>query len=417
MSTEATTIDDLACPRFTPMVESMRAFMVRTASPHLEPSALMDTAMAETGLSDFGDPSFHEPLAVLCESLAKDVSLSPFGQVYAWNQISRLLMNRLLVEDLVRTDPSILDISIERPIVIAGMPRSGTTHLHNLLSADPALRSMPFWEANEPVPPPQERRVRARRDPRLDRAKQVVGMLNTCMPRLRQMHEMTVGHRPEEIHLLALAFSTLYFETWAGGLPTYRDWYRSADQTFAYRYLRKVLQVLTRLRGGSRWVLKSPQHLELFEPLSTVFPDATVVVTHRDPYSVATSFATMHAYTARMYLDKVDVARVGAYWADRTRHMLAACTGTRDLPAPERSIDVRFAALVADNLAVAEAVYERAGQPFTDVAREQLAAYVAAHPPGRHGRVAYDRGILGTDDGWGETFAAYIRRFGVEEET
>ncbi|MEV6032056.1 sulfotransferase [Nonomuraea sp. NPDC052116] len=415
--TEVTAIADLARPRFSPVVEPVREQMARTAPPPaLEPRALMDAAMAETGLSDFGAPEFFEPLVVLCEALRQDVSLSPFGRVYAWNQLTRLLMNRLLIEDLVRSDPGILNIPVERPIIIAGMPRSGTTHLHNMLAADPALRSVPFWEANEPVPPPAERGLNGRPDPRIARTKQVVSLLNTCMPRLRQMHEMTVGHRPEEVHLMAMVFSTCFFEMWAGGLPTYRDWYRSADQTFAYRYLRKVLQVLIRLRGGTRWVLKSPQHLEQLGPLTAVFPDATVVVTHRDPFSVTTSFATMVAYTARMFVDVVDLPAVGAYWAGRTRDFLTACTADRDLVPAERSIDVRFAELTADNLAIAEAVYERAGQPFTAEARQAVGAYVAGHSPGRHGRVAYDPRQLGYGPERRAEFAGYVRRFGVEEE-
>ena len=119
------------------------------------------------------------------------------------------------------------------------------------------------------------------------------------------MHEMTTWHVHEEIQLLAIDFSTMLFETVAP-MPSWRDYYQSHDQTSSYRYLRKILQVLQFLRGGERWVLKSPQHLEQFGPLSTVFPDATYVVTHRDPVAVTVSLCTMIAYSARLSADDLD---------------------------------------------------------------------------------------------------------------
>src|SRR5438105_12293644 len=144
------------------------------------------------------------------------------------------------------------------------------------------------------------------------------------MPLFKRMHEMTLWHAHEEIQLLAIDFSSMLFETMAV-MPSWRDWYKATDQTPGYRYLKTVLQVLQFLRGGTRWVLKSPQHLEQFGPLMTVFPDATVVVTHRDPVSVTASLTTMMTYHARLNLEPVDPRVVGGYWADRLETMLRAC--------------------------------------------------------------------------------------------
>jgi hypothetical protein len=230
------------------------------------------------------------------------------------------------------------------------------------------------------------------------------------------MHEMTVDHVHEEIQLLALDLSTMLFETMAV-MPSWRDWYTATDQTPTYRYLKKVLQVLQWLRGGTRWVLKSPQHLEQFGPLLATFPDATVVVTHRDPVAITASLATMIAYTARLSHAVVDPHRIGRYWADRVADLLHACTADRARLPAAQSLDVRFGELLRDDLGTVERIYEVAGQPMTAEGRSAMAAFLAAHPRGRLGRVLYDLADVGLDrDERRSALRPYVERFGVDEE-
>src|SRR5207302_11071816 len=171
------------------------------------------------------------------------------------------------------------------------------------------------------------------------------------------------------------------FETMAL-IPSWRDHYMAHDQTPSYGYLKTVLRVLTWLRGGERWVLKSPQHLEQFGPLMATFPDATVIVTHRDPVSVTSSMATVIAYTARLNQATVDTGRIGRYWADRVEDLLRACAGDRELLPADQSIDVRFNEFMADDVAMVERIYELAGQPMTSEARSAMDAFMATHPRG-----------------------------------
>jgi hypothetical protein len=180
-------------------------------------------------------------------------------------------------------------------------------------------------------------------------------------------------------------------------MPTWRDYYLSTDQTHTYRYLKRVLKVLQFLRGGDRWVLKSPQHLEQFGPLSTVFPDATFVVTHRDPVSVTASLTTMMTYLARLNLETVDPKVIGGYWADRLETMLRACVQDRELLPADRSIDVRFNEFMADDVGMVERIYALAGQPFTDDVKAAMDAFMATHPRGKHGGVVYDLAEFGVD--------------------
>ena len=188
-------IDDLVVPSFPADAEAILSVMTTVgADLRLEPEELLGSAVEQTGLDDFGDSRFREPLAVLCAALRTEAGLSPAGVTSVWSQLVALLKNRLLVEDVLERHPEIHALRIERPIIIAGLPRTGTTHLHNLMSSDPALRSLPYWESLEPVLPESERQRRHEPDPRIARTEQALGVLNTALPHFRRMHEMTTHH-------------------------------------------------------------------------------------------------------------------------------------------------------------------------------------------------------------------------------
>jgi hypothetical protein len=417
-------IDDLASPTFPPEVEPIRAFMAEMgASLSLTPEALMEAAVTETGLDDFGDGSFRERLEVICRALTTEAGLSAAGTCSAFGQLSGLLKNRLLLEDLIQSHPEVLELRIDRPIIICGLPRTGTTHLHNLISADPALRSLPYWESLEPVLAESERAELKPDDPdpRLARTAQGLEFLNTAMPYFKRMHDMTVEHVHEEIQLLAIDFSTMLFETMAP-MPSWRDYYLSNDQTATYAYLVRILKALQWLRGGRdgqavRWVLKSPQHLEQFPVLAKTFPDATFVVTHRDPVSVTASLVTMMAYTARLSLAEVDPVAIGGYWADRVEGMLRSCVEQRAALPEAQSIDVRFNEFMADDVATVSRIYDLADQPLTAAARSAMDRFMADHPRGRHGGLVYDLADLGLDrDERRKALQFYVDRFAVSVE-
>jgi hypothetical protein len=200
-------------------------------------------------------------------------------------------------------------------------------------------------------------------------------------------------------------------------MPSWRDGYRATDQTPSYEYLRTVLKVLQWLRGGTRWVLKSPQHLEQFGPLRSTFPDATFVVTHRDPVAVTVSMATMIAYTARMHTEHVDPVAIGRYWSDRGEDLFRACAEDRHLLPGAHSVDVGFDEFMADDMGMVERIYDLAGQPYTDAARAAMVEFMQAHQRGRHGTVVYQPEVLGIDTAERRSaLAFYNDRFGVSIE-
>lgn len=413
-------IDDLANPRLpAEFVEQAKALAPMADALRFESSVLIEQACAEIGLDDFGEDGWRSGLEAVLRAFREDAELSAVGKLTGYSNVLAFLKNRLLLEDLIRRHPEILDVELLPPVVIAGLPRSGTTHMHNLLGADPLFRSLPWWEALEPVLPPGEIVAKGAPDPRIARAAAGIEARNFVLPYFDAMHEMTVDHVHEEIHLLGIDFGTMFFENMGiGGMPTYRDHYLAEDQTPHYRYLRKILQTLSWLRGGRRWVLKSPQHLEQFGPLARVFPDATFVVTHRDPVSTVASFSTMISYTTRMSAAKPDPVYLGHYWADRIETMLRACADDRHLLPAERSIDVLFHEYMGAELETVARVYELAGLEFGASSRAAIDAYQRSHPRGRFGRVVYDLADFALDAReLRERFRFYTDRFPVRLES
>jgi hypothetical protein len=320
-----------------------------------------------------------------------------------------MLKNRLLLHDRLTRFPEIHDIVLQPPIIIAGLPRTGTTHLHNLLGAAPMFRTLPYWESLEPFALASE--IGVEPDPRRTRTEAAVWFVNEAMPLFPLMHEMTTDHLHEEIQLLAIDFSTMFFESIAL-VPAWEHYYRAHDQRPHYWFLRTVLQALQRERGNGRWLLKSPQHLEQLPVLADVFPDATVVITHRDPAEVVVSMATMVAYTARMHAEPVDPSRLGQAWAARIEALLTACLRDRDVIPAEHSIDVRFDAFMADTGGTVSAIFDLAREPLTEPASAAMRAYLGSHARGRLGRIDYRAADVGLDlDDLHARFTDYSNRF------
>ncbi|AXN42270.1 hypothetical protein DSM43518_00369 [Mycobacterium marinum] len=403
-------LDDLSRPRFSAEAQQILDMMAALAPDcSLDSDALHAKASADTGLHDFGEGDYRERLDVYLAALAEIDGMQPAGVVNFYGQLLQLLKNRLLLSDLRHRHPEIDDIELQPPVVIAGLPRTGTTHLHNMLAAPTTFRTMPYWESVEPFPLRQEAGVEP--DPRRVRMDVAVGVINTVMPHFALMHEMTADHVHEEIQLLANDFSTMLFET-LGHVPRWRDYYQTHDQTPHYQYLATQLKAMQFLRGGRRWLLKSPQHLEQVPVLDRVFPGSIVLFTHRDPVPVALSMLAMITYSARMHRWPVPVERIAHYWVDRLDRMLATLVRDRDTIGPERSIDIRFDDFMADEVGVAERIYALAGEPFTDSVRTATAGYLAGHQRGRLGAVQTSCEMFGlTEESLRERFAPYLKRF------
>jgi hypothetical protein len=408
--TDAVRLEDLAQPQFSEGGQQIVDMMASMASLcPLDADALHAQASADTGLHDFGPDDYRERLDVYLAALHDIAGLHEAGVVNFYGQLLQVLKNRLLLTDLLSRHPEILDIELRSPVVIAGLPRTGTTHLHNLLATPSTFRTMPYWESVEPFPLPAE--VGVEPDPRRDRMDVAVSVINTVMPHFALMHEMTTDHVHEEIQLLANDVSTMLLET-LSDVPRWRDYYQAHDQTPHYEYMATQLKAMQFLRGGRRWLLKSPQHLEQVPVLNRVFPDCIVVFTHRDPVPVALSMIAMITYSARMHRSPVPVERIAESWIDRLDQMLGALVRDRDTVGLQRSIDIRFDDFLSNEFGTAERVYDLAGEPFTEEARTAIADYLAGHQRGRLGNVETSCEMFGLkEETLRERFAPYVERF------
>ena len=410
-------IDDLAAPRWPLAWRAANAAAAPFAKRvlNLDEASLLAAARRRERLDDFGDESFREPLRVLIDAFEREANLSPLGRAMTRQLLVGLLATRLRLAQLLREHPEIRDERIEAPIVILGLPRTGTTHLHNMLGEIPSLRALPYWESLEPIPPKTVREGRAP-DLRAKRCAGALKLIEFVMPLFPAMHEMGVDAPHEEIQLLAVEFRTMLFEA-STVVPSYGAWYRDHDQTGAYRSLKTMLQALQWLRGPRRWVLKSPQHLEQIRPLLTVFPDARVVHTHRDPARVVASMCTMLAYGLRMQSARVDPRAIGRDWGDRIAGMLEASLRDRPLVPASQALDLPFDAFMADAVGAALRVCRFADLPDDSTTRRRLEEYQAANPRGRHGTIDYRLEDFGLDAAsLRKRLRFYSDRFGVREE-
>jgi hypothetical protein len=362
----------------------------------LTPASLKAEAVRRAGgLEDFGPAPLDEPLAVLCGSLNDEIALHALGRVQVFNQLVGLLTTRLRFEALWKRHPEILDLPVERPIIVIGLPRSGTTILHRLLSYDPDKRSSPFWEQVAPLPDGDPTAPQPDPDPRLVRMRGVLDMLDTIVPDLKLMHELRADEPDEDISLLIFAFASLQFE-WSYRVPSYSRWYQDFDHTEGYRYFRRVLQTLQWLRGGERWVLKAPQHLEQLKPLLSVFPDAILVQTHRDPVPAIISLASLTTYGGRRYYDHPNPHAVGADMAAIVERLLRR--GVEDRPQDERRfVDIQFTDLVADPLGCVRRIYAAAGDTLSPAAEAAMQAWIDDNRQGKHGGHDYAAEDFGLD--------------------
>lgn len=385
---ETIRIEDLADPQLTDM---QKAALQYGESQHVDLTvdAVLGAAVAATGLDDFGPDDFRDRLDLWLSEMDADEERTGLGRLGFFGDCVRYAKNRLRIHELLKRHPEIHDVKIEKPVIVIGLPRSGTTHLVNLLAADQRFRSMPLWESYEPVPDPHESAGADGVDPRWQRCEDAWQGMQMSMPLIAAMHPMNPDHVHEELELMMPDFTT-YNNEWIARCPQWRDYLLSHDQTPHYAYLKTALQILQWYRPRERWVLKCPQHLEQIGPLMATFPDATIVVTHRDPVSVVQSSITMLTYGARMNYRTPRPEWYLEYWTDRVRRLLDKSVQDRHLLPEGRTVDVLFHEFMADDIAVVRSIYETAGLELTADAERQIAEYVEAHPRGKEGQVVYD---------------------------
>jgi hypothetical protein len=409
--------DDLTSPRLT---DIQRRILKYTESRHVEfdIDQMLAEAVEQAGVADLGDADgFGDRLIAHVAAIESDDGLTELSRSTLRQRVVRLLRNRLSLTDLVTRYPELVSFRSEKALIVVGMPRSGTTHLVNLIAADPGRRALPYWESQDPIPALGDGPDIFGVDPRYARAKAEHDALMVSAPVVAAMHDRFPEAIEEEVELLDLDLAGYVLE-WHARVPGWRDYYLGLDQARHYAYMRKVLQALTFLRGPRTWVLKSPQHCEQLGALMATFPDATVAFTHRDPAAVIQSAITMMAYSDRLRRTTIDPDWLLEYWTDRVHRLLSACVRDRDLVSSERSIDVSFHHLNGNEMPVLEQLYRCGGVELSPKLRGRFQQYLDANPRGKHGRIQYDlRRHFGVSaDQLRDRFGFYFDRFDVRPE-
>ena len=379
----------------------------------MDADRLVADACAATGLDDFGATAWREGLDRYVAALDAEADLSELGVLALEAQITANLANRLRVTAWHQEHPELAAERIERPLLVLGLPRTGTTLLSELLHRDPANRSLMRWEAASSVPPPRAEEMTS--DPRIEEARASAAGMDALNPGFKAIHYEAPDGPTECVAVLAQDFKSLLWSVIAH-VPSYDAWLLECDETSAYEYHRSVLALLQSCAPG-RWSLKTPHHCLGIGVLVGLYPDARFVMTHRDPVTVMGSVCSLTRSLSGTFSDVDHTASIARVWTGIAQTLVDRVMRWRHDHGDAQFVDVSYRDLVADPVGAVAGIYGHFGEEVSPQAEAAMRRYVAEHPKGEHGRHEYRLDELGLDPGeLEERFGAYRQRFGVEHE-
>jgi hypothetical protein len=328
---------------------------------------LLKKARATTGLADFGEDDFRDPLALLLRCLEEEARLSTLGRMIARADLLRTLENRLGLVDLLKKHPEIEEQPIEQPLFVVGPPRSGTTIFHDLLAMDPDNRVPLSWEAAYPLPPPETATYRS--DPRIAKVQADLDKVDRLLPDFKSMHPMGAERAQECVAITSHDFaSMIYYVQFE--VPTYDRWVMDCDMRSALKWHRRFLQVLQWKCPGKRWALKSPQHMWHLAHIHREYPDALFVQTHRDPVNTVISMSNLAAALQSLASDHTDQHRIATYYAEglaRGYNATVEYRRTGALP-DSQVVDLYFRDFITDQVGTVRRAYAHFGLALSESA-------------------------------------------------
>jgi hypothetical protein len=368
-------------------------------------------ARAQTGLSDYGDPAILDGLQRLLDSYSSEARFTERGSQMAHGDLVTFMAIRMRIEGWLRDHPELLERPIEKPLFVFGLPRTGTTLAINLLAADPARRSFLRWEAYEPTPPARPEELHS--GPRYEAMQAKTQMALQYMPQIAAIHFEEADSPTECQFLMTPSFCSQVYESQAD-IPSYRQWFlHEADYRPAFRHHKRTLQVLQHYAPG-QWTLKNPWHPLYLDALHEAYPDARLVMTHRDPAEVVGSICSLIKYVRAIYSDNVDLKGIGETFMETFEIMIARANAFKAEHGAEAIHDVQYAETMSDPIGVVKRIYERFGDEYTPAAAAAMEAYMAANQKGKHGKHSYDLAEYGlSKDAVHERFKGYIEDYDI----
>lgn len=374
-----------------------------------EPASLIRSAVEETGSDDFGGSSYQEGLERLCDALGSEAQLTPLGETIFELRLRQLLVNRLRIERTHRDHPEIGDEQVGGPLVILGLPRTGTTALSQLLALDTQIRSLRLWESSSPVPPPEA--ATQDTDPRIAETQHGLEAMDAAFPRMKSLYFQTATGPTECQDLLGMEMRTSHFDGMAH-VPSYTTWVLGCDMAPAYDYHHRVLQLLQWHCPPRLWHLKTPVHLLALGEVVRVYPGARFLWTHRDPSEALGSVCSLISYTRSWVSDRDETPTIGEEQLDIWAEALARGMAFRRIAGEERFVDIAFEQLNNDPIGTLSRAYDRIGLSLGSEAERSMLAWSGKYPRGSHGD--HDYGLEGfglTTRAVHDRFAFYLERF------
>ncbi len=372
---------------------------------------LLAAARHATGLEDLGDDSILEPFHLLVDSLNGEARLTEVGEMVASRSITGYLVNRLKVVDWIGTHPEIVQRPIVKPTFVFGLPRTGTTLTINLLNEDPGRRCFLRWEAFDSVPPPRTEELHA--GPRYQKAQDQINASLERMPHISAIHHED-GDSPSECQFaMAPSFCAQLYDS-QYHMPSYHRWFlHEADYLPAFRYQKQLLQLLQTETGG-RWTLKNPWHPLYLDALSEIFPDAQLVMTHRDPVEVVGSACSLIWNVRVMFSEHVDRKQLGQDVIETFDLMIARQNAFRAKHGAAAIFDIQYTEQIADPIGTMRKLYAHFGEELGDAAEARMRHYLETKPKDLFGKHVYNIEDYGlTKDQIRSHFADYVRDFDI----
>jgi Sulfotransferase family len=372
---------------------------------------IIDKARSITGLVDLGDRTVLEGLERLVSASNLEANLSAAGAPRWEANLVGILSNRLRVVDYLKKHPALLERPIDRPMFVFGLPRTGTTLTINLLSADPARRCLLRWEALNSVPPAAAGALHT--DPRCVAEQQRLEMSVKYAPQIAAAHYEDADSPSECQFAMAPSFCAQIFDS-SVHVPSYGAWFlREASYLPAFRFHKRLLQLLQAENGG-RWTLKNPWHPLFLNDLVTVYPDAQLVMTHRDPAEVVGSACSLIRLVRPMFSDVVELRQIAAQLIDTFDLMIARQNEYRAAHGESSIYDIRYKDQLRDPIGQMRALYAHFEEPLTQEAESAMEKKLAANPQGKHGKHIYSLEEFGLNAAdVRRHFREYCERFGV----
>ena len=363
-------------------------------------------------MSDLGDDSILDPLQRLVDSLDNEASLTQRGAQSVQGELVTRLAVRLQVEDYLRQHPELLDRPVEKPMFVFGLPRTGTTLVINLLSVDPARRCYLRWESFAPIPPAKPEELHA--GPRYQKIQDQTLMTLKYAPHIAAIHYEDADSPTECQFLMAPSFVAEVYDSMYH-VPSYHDWFiNEADYLPAFRFHKRYLQAIQENTGG-RWTLKNPWHPLYLDALTTVYSDAQLVMTHRDPVEVMGSAASLLKAVRPMFSDNVDLQEIGQTLIRTFDAMIERTIAYKEKHGWDSIYDLQYADIMRDPIGSIRNIYDHFGEPITPEAERAMQAYMDANPKGKHGKHEYHLEDYGLTADWVRNhYRDYCKRFKID---